>query len=164
MISKIQVLTTHCISLLKMPPSFSLVLCTFRRWKQCLLVTKTWQIRGRVEEKPFIKKLELTTVFFCSVARRWVCSLLMALCTFWSARLLFLYSVCIWELWDLCYMQQFTADRHVDLLATCVTLLLSSPCQSACLFVSDVYPPPHVDNQYNTVSFNHLVGWLWKLC
>lgn len=34
-----------------------------RRWKQCLLVTETWQIRGRLEEKPFIKKLELTTVF-----------------------------------------------------------------------------------------------------
>lgn len=65
------------------------------------------------------------------------------------------------ELLSLSYMQQYAADRHVDLLATYVTLPLSS-CQSACLhFVSDVYPPSHVDNQYNALSFNQLVGWLW---
>lgn len=74
MISKTQLLTRRRISHLLMPPSFLLLLCTSHRWKQCLLVTKTWQIRERVEEKPFIKKLELTTVFLFSVAGRWACS------------------------------------------------------------------------------------------
>lgn len=118
-----------------MPPSFLPLLCTFCRWKQCLLVTETWQIRGRVEEKPFIKKLELTTVFFCSVARRWVCSFSW-LCVHFEVHVTCSCTQCLYENCGtritvlvlratVCCRQ---TCRHF-LLASYVTLPLSS-CQS----------------------------------
>lgn len=102
MTSKIQALTRHRVSHLPMPPSFLFLLCTLHRWKQCLLVTETWQIRGRVQEKPFIKKLELTGVcfgffFFCSVAGSWAYSFCW-LCVHFEVR--------VWEPGDWSYCPQ----------------------------------------------------------
>lgn len=60
-----------------------------------------------------------------------------------------------------CSFCDVQTDMQTFLLGSRVSLLLSvCPCLH---FDSDVYPPPHVDNQYNTLSFIHLVAWLGSL-
>lgn len=165
MINRIRLLnrdyTSHRLESL----SFLLLLCTFRRWKQCLLVTETWQIRARGEEKPFITKLELTPVFFfCSAVHRLVVffCFLLALCTLCSL---------------LCSTRAREPCRNMHFSVLCSNLVQTvmktfplgnpaSPLLSVCPCLhsdADVYPPPHVDNQFNTLSFTHLVAWLGLL-
>lgn len=77
------------------------------RWKWCLLVTETWQIRGSPEEKPFVTMLEMTTVF--SLQRRTQVS---ALCALWCVRVSLL-SLCFLFLLYLCaILQDFVSTRY----------------------------------------------------